>query len=47
MWARLKHWLGLDVRARLRAVELRVAHNEGAIQGAVAAFRQFAEGAKK
>lgn len=47
MWAWIKHVLGFDVRRRVRSLETRMTHNENAIDGALAAFKQFAKDARK
>lgn len=43
----LKHALGLDIRARVSALEKRKLHNERSIQGAIDAFKQMAKDAER
>lgn len=43
----LKHALGLDIRARVAALEKRKLHNEQATKGAIEAFKQFAKDADR
>lgn len=43
-WNWIRRLLGLDIFDRVSALERRVAHNEGAIEGAINAFKDFAGG---
>lgn len=47
VWAWIRSALGLDIFDRVNALEKRVAHNEGSIEGAITAFKQFAKDASR
>ena len=47
MMAWIRHLLGLDIRDRVSALEVRRRHNERSVKDAVAAFKQFAKDAER
>lgn len=47
VWAWIRRALGLDIFDRVTALEKRVAHNEGAIEGAMHAFEQIVKDARR
>lgn len=43
----IRHVLGLDMPERVHALELRKAHNKGAIEGAIKAFDQVVKDSRR
>lgn len=47
MMAWIRHMLGLDVKDRVTALEIRRRHNERSVRDAVAVFKQLAKDAER
>lgn len=43
IWGWIRRTLGFEILDRVNALERRRAHNENSIDGAIAAFKQFAK----